>query len=55
MDKILLTMDDSLEDEVSRDSLFNCTDEDAEFNEDGSFIGEYSDPNRCKKSESDES
>uniref|UniRef100_A0A3P9KWA6 Cell adhesion molecule L1-like b n=1 Tax=Oryzias latipes TaxID=8090 RepID=A0A3P9KWA6_ORYLA len=55
MDKILLTMDDSLEDEVSRDSLFNCTDEDAEFNEDGSFIGEYSDPNRCKKSESNES
>uniref|UniRef100_A0A1A7WN48 Neural cell adhesion molecule L1 n=1 Tax=Iconisemion striatum TaxID=60296 RepID=A0A1A7WN48_9TELE len=32
------------EDSISRDSLVDYTDEEEEFNEDGSFIGEYSGP-----------
>ncbi|XP_013871242.1 neural cell adhesion molecule L1-like protein isoform X3 [Austrofundulus limnaeus] len=39
-----LRRDDDLGDSVSRDSLVGYTDEEAEFNEDGSFIGEYCGP-----------
>uniref|UniRef100_A0A8C2XGS9 Cell adhesion molecule L1-like b n=1 Tax=Cyclopterus lumpus TaxID=8103 RepID=A0A8C2XGS9_CYCLU len=37
-----LTGDDALGDSVSRDSMVDYADSEGEFNEDGSFIGEYS-------------
>jgi len=38
----LCSRDDAVEDNVSRDSLVDYADGPREFNEDGSFIGEYS-------------
>lgn len=37
----LRSRDDAVGDSVSRDSFVGYTDGEAEFNEDGSFIGEY--------------
>lgn len=40
----LCSRDDPVGDSVSRDSLVGYADGEEEFNEDGSFIGEYSGP-----------
>ncbi|XP_059189715.1 neural cell adhesion molecule L1-like protein [Centropristis striata] len=42
----LCSLNDALGDGISRDSLVDYTDGGGEFNEDGSFIGEYSDRRR---------